>query len=110
MSASTCIIYFGLRFDVSAADIETLETRSDTRVVAARKAGLKFYWGNFGAPGERYILFVGAQVGIMGPENQAEVHLSAVEVEAMFAAVRAKLMAAGLDGEPRLHVLWQPEA
>lgn len=49
MSANACVVYFGLRFDVPADGIEAVETRSDPRIVAARKAGLKSYWGNFAA-------------------------------------------------------------
>ena len=110
MSTNTCIVYFGLRFDISPHEVEALETRSDPRVVAARRAGLKFYWGNFGAPAEKYVLLIGAQVAVMGPENQSEVQMSGAEIDMMISTVRAKLTTAGLDGEPRLHVQWQPEA
>ena len=109
MSADACVVYFGLRFDIAPDGIEALETRSESRVVAARKAGLKCYWGNFGAPGERYLLFIGAQIGVMGPENQTEVQLSAVDLEALATSVRTKLGAAGLEGTPGLHVQWQSD-
>jgi hypothetical protein len=69
MSASTCIVYFGLRFDVAAGDIEALEERSDARVAAARKSGLKYYWANFSDDMPKYLLFVGTEFGIIGPEN-----------------------------------------
>ena len=109
MSASTCVIYFGLRFDVDVTDIEALEARSDARMVAARKVGLRCYWGNFGAPGERYLLFVGSQIGLVGSENQTEVQLEIADIDAMLASVQAKLVEAGLEGEPRLHVQWQAD-
>ena len=109
MSANACVIYFGLRFDIAPDAIEALETRSDPRIVAARKAGLKCYWGNFGAPGERYLLFVGAQIGVMGPEGQLEVQLSAGDLEALAASVQAKLGKAGLEGTPGLHAQWQTD-
>src|SRR5947209_19965588 len=73
MSASACIAFYGLRFDIRPDEIAALESRSDPRMVAARKAGLKHYWGNFGAPGEHYFLFVGYQLGTLGPENSPEV-------------------------------------
>lgn len=109
MSAATCVIYYGLRYEVSSSEIDSLETRSDERIAAARKAGLKFYWGNFGSPDERYLLFVGAQVGIMGPENQAEVQLSDAEFDAVATSVRTKLASAGFEGSPQLHVQWQDD-
>ncbi len=110
MSANACVIYFGLRFEIPPDGIEAIETRSDPRIVAARKAGLKSYWGNFGAPDEQYLLFIGAQLAVMGPENQAEVTLGVPELEAVVASVREKLEAAGLAGMPSLHIQWQPDA
>ena len=110
MSANACVVYFGLRFDVPADGMEAIETRADPRIVVARKVGLKSYWGNFAAPDERYLLFIGAQVAVMGPENQSEVTLTLAEFEAVVASVRAKLEAAGLKGTPSFHIHWQPDA
>jgi len=109
MSAATCIIYYGLRYEVSPAEIESLEARTDERIVAARKAGLKFYWGNFSSPDERYLLFIGAPVGVMGPENQTEARLSNEDFEKLTASVSTKLKSAGLEGSPQLHVQWQDD-
>ena len=110
MSANACIIFYGLRFEISSHEIEALEMRSDRRMVAARKVGLKHYWANFGSPGERYLLFVGAKLGILGPENSPEVILQTRELQATFDATKAKLEAAGLTGEPELHIQWLPDA
>jgi hypothetical protein len=68
MSADACLAFYGLRFEVRSEEIEGLEMRSDPRVLATRKVRLKHYWANFGAQGERYLLFVGAQLGVLGPE------------------------------------------
>jgi hypothetical protein len=110
MSANTCLVYFGLRFEIPADGLEALETRSDQRIVAARKVGLKSYWGNFAAPEARYLLFIGAQVAVMGLGNQSQVTLSVPEFEAVVTSVRVKLEAAGLAGTPALHIEWQPDA
>ncbi len=110
MSAATCILYYGLRYEVSPSEIEGLETRTDERIAAARQAGLKFYWGNFDSPNERYLLFIGAQIGIMGPENQIEVQLDDAEFETLASAVRTKLSTSGLEGLPQLHIQWQEDA
>lgn len=109
MSAASCILYYGLRYEIPPAEIERLETRADGRIVAARQAGLRFYLGNFGAPDERYLLFIGAQVGIVGPENQAELQLSDAEFEAITKDVPIKLAAAGFAGVPQLYVQWQED-
>jgi hypothetical protein len=90
-------------------EIEGLELRSDARVVAARKVGLKYYWGNFGGLGEKHLLFVGAQLGVLGPENTDEIDLSSGELQNLFDKTRAKLKEAALAGEPALYLQWQPD-
>ena len=109
MSSDTFIAYFGLRFEIDAEEAEGVEERSDARIVAARKVGLKYYWGNFGGLQERYLLFVGEQIGIMGAENSNEVSLPLNDARLSFDAIKEKLEKAGLSGNPELHLSWQPD-
>lgn len=109
MSSDTFIAYFGLRFEIGADEAEAVEDRSDARVAAARKAGLKYYWGNFGGLQERYLLFVGEQIGILGDENADEVSLPLNDARLSVDAVKEKLEKAGLFGTPELHLSWQPD-
>ena len=109
MSSDTFIAYFGLRFEVDAGEIEGIELRLDARVAAARKYGLKYYWGNFGGLQDRYLLFVGAQIGIFGAENSEEVILSSADVQLSFEATKEKLKEAGFSEAPALHLRWQPD-
>lgn len=109
MSSDTFIAYFGLRFEIDADEAEAVEDRSDARVVAARKAGLKYYWGNFGGIEERYLLFIGEEVGILGNENAGEVSLPLNDPRLSVDTVREKLATAGLRGAPELHLSWQPD-
>lgn len=110
MSADACIAFYGLRFEIRADEIESLEDRTDSRMLAARRAGLKHYWGNFGAPGERYLLFVGAQLAKLGPENSSELSQSSRDLLAVMESTKVKLGAAGLTGEPSFYLQWQPDA
>jgi hypothetical protein len=110
MSASACVVFYGIRFEVRPDEVDALEMRSDPRIQAARKAGLKHYWANFGLPGERYLLFVGASLGVLGSENQAEVALSLPDLQAACESTKAKLVGAGLAGEPALYLQWRPDA
>lgn len=109
MSSDTFIAYFGLRFEISSDEVEALELRSDARVAAARKAGLKYYWGNFGGLQERYVLFVGEQIGIFGDENSDEISLSLNDLRLSLDALQEKLKKAELSGTPELHLSWQPD-
>jgi hypothetical protein len=77
--------------------------------MAARKVGLRYYWGNFGRLEEKYLLFVGAQLGILGPENAQEIKLEPTEVQDLFERTRTKLNEAPLVGEPSLYLQWQPD-
>lgn len=109
MSADTCIAYFGLRFELGAEEIEGVELRSDSRVVAARRAGLKYYWGNFGGLQESHLLFVGTQLGIVGPENSEAVSVPKIDLQESIEATTRRLAEAGFDGTPSLHIQWQPD-
>ena len=110
MSANACVAFYGIRFEVAADDVEALESRSDWRMQAARKAGLKHYCDNFGLPGERYLLFVGTKLAVLGPENAAEAKFDSAELQGMIELTRRKLAAAGLNGEPALYLQWLPDA
>jgi hypothetical protein len=110
VSGDTFIAYFGLRFEIRSEEIESIELRSDPRVVAARKAGLKYYWGNFGGGlQERFLLFIGYQIGILGAENSQEVSLSLHDAESSFNTARRKLAEAGFAEIPGIHLCWQPD-
>lgn len=110
MSADACLAFYGLRFEVGGDEIEGLESRSDARMVAARKAGLKHFWANFAAPGERYLLFVGSQLAILGPENKSELALSSDDLQAVMESTKAKLQTSGLPGDPAFYLQWEPDA
>src|ERR1044072_4901564 len=109
MRADTCIAYFGLRFELGPEEIEGIELRSDERVVAARRAGLKYYWGNFGGLQESYLMFVGAHLGVLGPENSDSIDIPAGDLKELIDRTGARLAEAGLDGVPSFHIQRQPD-
>ncbi len=110
MSASTCLVFYGLRFEVAKAQIEPLEKRSHPTLRAARRVGLKHYWGNFGAPGDRYLLFVGANLGLLGIENSLEIRHTESDLKILIEEAKAKLKDSGLSGEPALYAQLIPDA
>lgn len=109
MSASCCLIYFGLRFEVKEEEIEPLELEIDPRMLAARKAKLNDYWCNFGGLDEWYLLFVGAEIGIIGPEDKLEAYLSDDGFNQMVESTRTKLKQAGFNGSPKLYIQWMQD-
>lgn len=76
-------------------------------MLAARKGGLQHNWGNFDAPGERLLLFVGRQLGVLGPENASEIVLSSERVVEMMRATEQALKLAGLPGNASLFLQWE---
>ena len=109
MSAGACIIYFGLRYEVAKHEIEALEERSDARVRAARKVGLKVYWGNFSDAEPRYVLFIGSEIAKLGPENAFETTCGREDLTSIMDRTVARLAEAGLEGESKLYIQWQPD-
>jgi hypothetical protein len=110
MSSHACIVYVGVCYEIRSTDTKFLEDRSDPRLHAARRAGLKYFWANFGAPGERYLLFIGTELGIFGPENRMEFQIPSEKLREIFDTTSVKLKAAGISSEPFLVVQWLPDA
>jgi hypothetical protein len=110
MSAESTLVFYGIREDIFADQIEELEGNSHTLIRKARSVGLHFYGGNFAEPDEKYYLFVGTKIGIVGAENAAELTVLDPVLLEMLRTTREKLLAADIPGEPRLYVQWMPDA
>jgi hypothetical protein len=83
MSASALIAFFGVRYEIT---IDESEDNNDKRVQAVRKVGLQYYSGNFGGLGERYLLFIGKRIGILGAENKGEIILPVKDLQELVGA------------------------
>lgn len=106
MSANACVAYFGLRFTVTPDEADSLEQRTDPRQIAAKRAGLNCYWGNFGGDAERYLLFVGRQIGILGLENDLTLDTPAAELTSLIADTIQRLSSADFKDDAGLHLEW----
>ncbi|REK11206.1 MAG: hypothetical protein DWQ37_14845 [Planctomycetota bacterium] len=109
MSADECAVYFGLRFEIPEGEIDAVEARTDPRMIAARDARLRRYWGSVADGDERYYLLVGAEIGVMGIDGKLDVELSRAGLEAIMDETTAKLKAASFEGEPKLYVQYFPD-
>jgi hypothetical protein len=107
MSADACVIYYGLRYKVAEHETEGLELRTDPRMVAARQAKLKSYWGNFTGLHDGYALLIGAELAVLGPENAEAFDIGVEELKALMDLTDSKLRSAGLVGIPRLYCEWE---
>jgi hypothetical protein len=116
MSADLCVVIFGIRFDLSEDEVPEVETRRDERMLRARDHRLKCYfdqtaWQEPDAAGnvtvnERSALFIGAVIGMLGPEGAREIALPLPQLQSLIAETGAKLVEAAFPQLPALHVLY----
>ena len=110
MSADACIVYIGIRYDVSASEIEGLELRTDARQRAAKRVGLNSYWGNFGGSEDRYLLLVGTEIEVLGPENRSWSSVTVERLKDIISGTEDALEEAELEGDCALHIEWLEDA
>jgi len=110
MSTASTIVFFGVRFELTEDEVTALEERTHPKLVAATQCGLKHYWGNFDAPGRRYLLFIGDRLGVLGLEDDREIEISTVELAARMKDTEIKLQRAGIVTAAALYLQWQADA
>lgn len=104
MSADSCVVFYGLSFELTEDEVEACELRKDPRMQAARNVGLHHHWGAFGIDRERSLLFVGLLLGVFGPEHRLERQYPQASLLTAFAETNRKLNAGGFEGDPALLV------
>ena len=106
MSASACVAYVGIRYEIAEQEIELLESRNDPRQRAAKQAGLSSYWGNFGGSDERYLLFVGEEIAVLGVENLPRISVTSRQLADISESTEVALAKVHLSGDFALHLEW----
>ena len=109
MSTESCIGFYGVRFELHENEIESLEDKSDSRLVLARKHGLKNYWGNFSSSEEKWFLFIGARLSVLGAENERDYKIDSEALLELMRGTENRLTNAGIKEKPALYLQWQPD-
>jgi hypothetical protein len=109
MSAESTIIFYGVRLELPEEEITSLEERSHHLIVKARQNGLKFYWGNFAAKGNKYLLFIGDKLAVLGVENEREIQIAPADLNRRIQDTAMRLQKAQIDEQPMLYMAWQPD-
>src|SRR5271154_1488612 len=109
MSAESTLAFYGVRFEIADEEITSVEERTHPLIVQARQNRLKTYWGRFGPKGDKYFLFVGDKLGILGFENLSEVSLSFDELANRVSETDARLRQAGVVERPMFYLSWEPD-
>lgn len=110
MSAEAFLAFYGIRRQLRDNEIEPLELETHPAIEIAQKHGLEYYWGDFATPEERYLLFLGDQLGIFGWENSDEVVMSREDLLQRMDGTESKLRAAGFTEKPALYLQREPNS
>ncbi len=108
MSAEVFLAFYGICRKLREDEIESLELEEHPIVELAQKNGLEYYWGDFATPEERYLLFVGDQLGVLGWENSSEVIIKREDLLQRIADTEKKLRLAGFNEKPALYLQHEP--
>ena len=106
MSDYECVIYYGLRFNISVAEIDAIDEGTDQRVIAANSQDLEYYCSDLSSFDKQYFLFIGEDIAVLGRDDEVEAELTAEEYNAITESVRAKLKRAGFEEPPQLYMQW----
>ncbi|HEX7900403.1 MAG TPA: hypothetical protein VF950_21725 [Planctomycetota bacterium] len=108
MSAPSCLFFFGVRFEVERTELALLEAKTHPLMLKAHEAGLGHYWHDFGTSEDRYYLFVGRKLAVIGVEGELGARFDADKLLDEAEEIGAKLKQADLPGDPTFWLRWQP--
>lgn len=110
MSAESTLVFWGIRYEVPHNEIALLDQNTHPLIKQARQNRLDFFGGNFAEPDERYFLFIGKKLGMVGGEYSAEILMREEELKELVAQAGKRLHAGAFQGQPQLFVQWMPDA
>ncbi|HVR84364.1 MAG TPA: hypothetical protein VMU54_08640 [Planctomycetota bacterium] len=111
MGADNFMAYVGIRILLdpkNERELEGIETRSDSRIAAARDAGLQSYLGRW-TDGEYHFLLIGTELGRFGAEGRDYAGFKSEELSSIVAKTRERLIHAGFKGEPSIHLQFEAQ-
>jgi hypothetical protein len=109
MGAYNVIVCYGVRYSlgqelaVPQPLLQALEAGTEPRVVAAKRVGLKAYWGKVTDGGEHFLL-IGTILGTVGAEGAEHLETADERYSEIAQSTRDRLTKAGLHGAPALHI------
>ncbi len=111
MGADSVTIFYGIRFQVEdKAEIDKLLIAKHPLAKAARKVGLRHFWGNFSVDGgEFYLLYIGTEIGTFGHEGLYDIEISDERFAKIQRDTRKKLAEAGFSLVPSLFAQFEPD-
>lgn len=106
MGSDRFIAIYGVKTEVTAESLESSEARWSA---PSRRVGLRT-WAGRTTDGGAHDVVVGAVVGDLGVEGRdLQVTLTDEQHATLVRNTRSKLLQAGVDGEPALHLLFEAQ-
>lgn len=111
MGADSCVVYYGVRYQVTdETELEQLSARAHPLMEAAKRVGLQHYWGNFSMDGGEYqLLLVDREIGVFGLEGLGERELADAEFQEIMQDTRERLQHGGFSLTPALQIQFEPD-
>ncbi len=106
MGADSFVAFFGIKLSLDPEDEDVLDAcgdETDPRCVAAKAVGLQVHSGRM-TDGEDYFLYVGHRLGLIGLQHDRHTTLSEPQFLEIAASVRKRLVEAGFQEQPKLHL------
>ena len=111
MSADYTLIFFGVRYALTEAEVEAYDKRTDERVKLCRRFNLDHWNGTFPKEDdtEGDFFLIGKRLALIGYEGSYEVQISPEELTSLIRDTTAKLRQAGIEAEPKLWIQFGPD-
>jgi hypothetical protein len=106
VGADSFVAFFGIKLSLDPEDEDVLDAcgdETDSRCVTAKAAGLQVHSGRM-TDGEDYFLYVGRRLGWIGLQHDKHTTLSEPQFLEIAASVRRRLLEAGFQEQPELHL------
>jgi hypothetical protein len=106
MGADSFIAFHDIKIAIDLSDAQVrdaLESHSDPRCKAAKRAGLHMHWGRL-TDGKYYFLYIVHRLGWLGAENDGHVQVPTDKLTETMTRVQSKLKEVGFDQSPAFHL------
>ena len=104
MGADFVFAYYGIKCEITdEQELDSIETENHDSVIRAKGAGLS-YCCDRTTEGAPHFLLIGTKLGAISIEASENVELNKDQLQKIHEETKEKLVKAGFDQEPKLHI------
>ena len=109
MSSEACLVFYGVKTQLSESDVDSLERRVHPMMRKAKEHSLDFYWTYDSNKSDCIFAYTGRRIGVIGPENVLSMRLTDAEVRTMIEDVSRRIEGAAISGGCFIHLDFLPD-